>query len=69
MKEIMKNCGYRKITQRRIHEIKNHSIWISIRGEIKEQSRMKFLKIGRTKNEIENKIKLNYDLKLQIDDT
>ena len=27
---------FRKITQRRIHRIKNHSIWISNRGEIKE---------------------------------
>ena len=30
---------------------------------------MKFLKIGRTQTEIENEIKLNYDPKLQIDDT
>ena len=34
------------ITQRRIHGIKNHSIWISIRGEIKERSGEKFPKIG-----------------------
>ena len=63
------NDRFRKITQRCIHGIKNHSIWISNRGEIKEQSGMKFLKIGRTKTEIENEIKLNYDPKLQIDDT
>ena len=67
--EIRENGGFRKIPQRRIHGIKNHSIWISIRGEIKEQSGEKFLKIGRTKTKIKDEIKLNYDLKLQIDDT
>ena len=46
--EIMENVGLRKITQRHIHGIKNQSIWISIRGEIKEQSEIKFPKIGRT---------------------
>ena len=46
--EIRENGGFKKITQRRIHRIKNHSIWISILGEIKEQSGMKFLKIKRT---------------------
>ena len=60
--------GFIKITQRRIHRIKNHSIWISNRGEIKERSGMKFPKIERLKTEIKNKIKLNYDPKLQIDD-
>ena len=49
--EIRENDRFRKITQRRIHGIKNHLIWISIRGEIKEQSGEKFLKIGRTKNQ------------------
>ena len=49
--EIRENDGFRKITQRRIHVIKNHSIWISIRGEIKERSGMKFPKIGSTKNQ------------------
>ena len=49
--EITENGRFRKITQRRIYRIKNHSIWISIRGEIKEQSGEKFLKIGRTKNQ------------------
>ena len=67
--EIRENGRFRKITQRRIHRIKNHSIWISIHREIKEQSGEKFLKIGRSKTEIKNKIKLNYDPKLQIDDT
>ena len=69
MIENRENGGFRKITQIRIHGIKNHSIWISNRGEIKERSGMKFPKIGRTKTEIENKIKLNYNPKLQIDNT
>ena len=43
--EIRENHIFRKITQRRIHGIKNHSIWISNRGEIKERSGMKFPKI------------------------
>ena len=68
-REFRENGGFRKITQRRIHRIKNHSIWISNHGEIKEQSGMKFLKIEGIKIEIENEIKLNYDPKLQIDDT
>ena len=46
--EIRESGGFRKITQRCIHQIKNHSIWISNRGEIKGQSEMKFPKIGRT---------------------
>ena len=62
--EIRENGGFRKRTQIRIDGIKNHSIWISIRGEIKEQSGEKFLKIGRTKTEIKDEIKLNYDPKL-----
>ena len=41
--EIRENGRFRKITQRRIHRIKNHSIWISSHGEIKERSRQKFL--------------------------
>ena len=69
MIENRKNGRFRKITQRRIHEIKNYSIWISNRGEIKERSGMKFPKIERSKTEIENKIKLNDEPKLQIDDT
>ena len=44
--EIRKNGGFTKITQGKIHGIKNHSIWISIRGEIKERSGEKFPKIG-----------------------
>ena len=49
--EIRENGRFIKITQRQINGIKNHSIWISIRGEIKERSGEKFLKIGRTKNQ------------------
>ena len=66
--EIREDGGFWKITQRRIHGIKNHSIWISNRGEIKERSGMKFPKIGRLKTEIKNEIKLNCYPKLQIDD-
>ena len=57
--EIMENGRFRKITQRSIHEIKNRSIWISNRGEIKEWSAMKFLESRRTQIEIENEIELN----------
>ena len=67
--EIRENRRFRKITQRLIHGIKNHSIWISNCGGIKEQSVIEFSKIGRTKTKIENEIKLNYDPKLQNDDT
>ena len=49
--EIRENDRFRRITQRRIHGIKNHWIWISIRGEVKERSGEKFPKIGRTKNQ------------------
>ena len=42
--KIRENGRFRT-TQRRIHGIKNHWIWISIRGEIKERSGEKFLKI------------------------
>ena len=66
---MRENGRFRNITQRCIHRIKNHSIWIINRGEVKERSEMKFLKIGRLKTEIKNEIKLNYDPKLQIDDT
>ena len=69
MIENRENSRFRKITQRHIHGIKNHSISTSNPGEIKERSGMKFLKIRRTKTRIKNKIKLNYDPKLKIDDT
>ena len=67
--EIMENGWFRKITQRQIHGIKNHSIWISIREEIKERSREKFLNSIKRKTEIKDEIELNYVPKLQIDDT
>ena len=66
--EIRNNGRFRKITQRRIYGIKNHSIWVSIRGEIKEQSGEKFPKIKSRNYEIKIEIKLNYDPKLQVDD-
>ena len=37
--KLGKNDRFRKRTQRRIHRIKNHSIWIKIREEIKERIR------------------------------
>ena len=43
-------------TQRRIHIIKNHLIWIKIRGEIDERIREKFLNSKREKSEIKSKI-------------
>ena len=57
--EIRENGRFRKKTQRSIHGIKNHSIWISNRGEIKEWSGMKFSESRRTQIEIENEIALN----------
>ena len=40
-----------KKTQRQIHRIKNHWIWIKIRGEIIEWTREKFMKNKFTKNQ------------------
>ena len=45
-----------KRPQRKIHGIKNHSIWIKIREEINEWIREKFLNAKREKSEIKNKI-------------
>ena len=56
--EIRENGGFRK-TQRSIHRIKNHSIWISNRGEIKDGSGRKFSESRRTYTEIKNEIELN----------
>ena len=55
---------FRKRTQRQIHRIKNHSIWMKIRGEIKERIRWKFSNAKREKSEIKSKINLIYDSKL-----
>ena len=52
--EIRENTRFRKINQRRIHGIKNHSIWIKIRGEIKEGSREKFLTRFKRKPKMKN---------------
>ena len=57
--EIRENDRFRKITQRQIHRIKNHSIWISIRREIKERSGEKFLNVIKKKTENKRLIKLN----------
>ena len=57
--EIRENGRLRKITQRRIHRIKNDSIWISNREEIKEQSTEKFLNAIKRKTKIKDYIKLN----------
>ena len=57
------------LSQRSIHGIKNHLIWISNRGEIKDGSGMKFSESRRTHIEIKNEIKLNWDPKPKIDDT
>ena len=43
--EIRENGGFRKITQRSIHRIKNRSIWMSNHGEIKDGSGEKFLEL------------------------
>ena len=45
--EIRDFRNLRKRTQRKIHRIKNHSIWIKIQGEIKEQ---KLGRISKRKN-------------------
>ena len=69
MTENKENGRFKKITQRGIHGIKNHSICISNPGEIKERSGKQFPKIRRLKTKITNEIKPNYHPKLQIDDT
>ena len=59
MIEIRENGRFRKITQRRINGIKNHSIWISICEEIKERSGEKFPNAIKKKTENKRLIKLN----------
>ena len=54
----MENGGFRKITHISIRGIKNHSIWISNHGEIKDGSRMKFSESRRTQIEIKTKLNL-----------
>ena len=44
--EIQENDRFGNKTQRRIHRIKNHSIWIKIHGEIDERIREKFLNVN-----------------------
>ena len=57
------------ITQRRIHIIKNHSICIKIRGEIKEQKLDRKSIAKRERYKIKSKIILIYNYKLQYNDT
>ena len=45
--KIMDFSNFRKRTPRRIHEIKTHSIWIKIHGEIKEQNSIEFFNAKR----------------------
>ena len=65
----MKSDRFGKITQRRIHRIKNHSIWIKIRREIKERIRLKFPNAKKEKSKIKKKLTkstiLNYILMIQ----
>ena len=53
-----------KRTKKRIHEIKNHSIWINIRREIKEQKLDRKSIAKREKFEIKSKVNQIYDSKL-----
>ena len=54
--EIKDFDRFGKKTQRRTYRIKNHSIWIKIRGEIKERIREKFLNTKRLKSKLKTKI-------------
>ena len=47
--------NFRKISQRRIHGIKNHLIWIQIHREIKEQILVEFPNAKREKIKIKSK--------------
>ena len=58
---------FRKITQRWIHRIKSHSIWIKICGEIKEQKLGRISKREERENKIKSKINLIYDSKMKSD--
>ena len=48
---------------------KNHSIWIKIRGEIKEQKLDRKSIANRERSEIKSKVNLIYNFKLQSNDT
>ena len=67
--EIRDFSKFRKTTPKWIDGIKNHSIWISNHGEIKDGSGIKFLKSRRTHIEIKMKLNLNWNPKPKIDDT
>ena len=62
--EIRDFDRFGKITQRRIHGIKNNLIWIKIRGDIKEQKLDRKSITKREKCEIKSKINLICDSKL-----
>ena len=62
--EIRDFDSFWKKTRRWIHRIKNHSIWIKIRGEILNEQERNFRKIKLQKTEIEIQIHLNYNSKL-----
>ena len=51
--EIRENGVFRKKTRRSIRGIKNHSIWISNHGEIKDGSGEKFSELAKNTLEIE----------------
>ena len=55
---------FRKRTQRRIHKIKNHSIWIKIRIEIKQQTLDRKSIAKREKFDMKSKVNQIYDSKL-----
>ena len=67
--EIRENGVFRKKTQRSIRGIKNHSLWISNHGEIKDGSGKKFSESRRTQIEIKMELNLNWSSNPKIDDT
>ena len=63
--EIRQFDIFGKKTQRRIHKIKNHWIWIWFHREIIDWTWEKFLKNKIVKTKIEIEINSNYDLKMK----
>ena len=68
-REIMDFSIFGKRTRSQIQGVKNHSIWIKIRREIKEQKLDRKSITKRKKSEIKSKINLMYNYKLQSNDT
>ena len=54
-----------KITRRKIHIIKNHKIWIKIRGEINKKKLDRKSDREESETKIQNKIDLIHDSKLK----